>query len=221
MDSTALLETLKFWGSTANHLASVVPIDVWRGLASFAAILFVLFWLAAIYRGRAGDEEIETPVTLATLSTIGEREIVFGPRHFREREVHSSKAPRVVFYVQLPDRGKYDAKAADLPLSIRVRSKNSKFVFDQDYNTEVTNGGQVGIEQTTRAALEAYFEKLRVKEGRSFDPDTAKFIIKLKYPSRVNLDYLLREHPDASVRVGAWIFILTSLYSLVQELIFR
>lgn len=112
-------------------------------------------------------------------------------------------------------------------MRLTIRGRNSVWVYDHEYARDLeekvkfASGGQLGIDSETREKLERYFSELYRREGRRFDADTATFVVKLKYPMSLNLDYLLREHPDPSVRVGAWIFILTSVFSIVQEWLFR
>lgn len=203
-----------------STLASSASHDIVRVALSFGLIVLVLIWLAAIYRGGAGDEEIEKPVTLMLLSACEENTIHLAPRHLKERSTHDLKAPKVQFFLQVPDRGKYQFKALEAPLRLSIRGRNGVSVHDHEYVSD-GNGGQIGINSEVRNKLDDYFKGLYRKEGRRFDPDTARFVIKLKYPASLNLKYLLQEHPDASVRVGAWIFVLTSIFSILQEIIFR
>lgn len=203
--------------------------DLFRLAASFALMVLVLVWLAAVYRGGAGDEEIEKPVSLCLLSSCEEDMLVLAPRHLKERTTHDMKAPRVEFYLQGPGFGRYERKALTQPMRLSIRGRNSQAVYDHEYARDLpsedrvhfADGGQLGIDAETREKLEKYFQQIYRKSGRRFDADTATFVIKLKYPMSLNLNYLLREHPDPSVRVGAWIFILTSLFSIAQEVIFR
>jgi hypothetical protein len=196
---------------------------------SFVFMIIVLVWLAVVYRGGAGDEEIEKPVSLCLLSGCEENMLVLAPRHLKERAAHDTKAPRVEFYLQGPGFGKYSHKALVQPMRLSIRGRNSASVYDHEYARDLpaddrvhfADGGQLGINSDTRDQLERYFQDLFRKDGRRFDADTATFVIKLKYPTSLNLNYILREHPDPSVRVGAWIFILTSIFSIVQEWIFQ
>lgn len=221
-------------------LAKVVPVftaalttnwlhyDVAKVVASFVLIVIVLVWLATIYRGGAGDEEIEKPVSLCLLQNCDDNTLVLAPRHLKERAAHDTKAPRVQFFLQVPGFGKYARRVLEKPMRLSIRGRNSQSVFDHEYARDVegervlfNDGGQLGIDSETRNQIEEYFQELFRKEGRRFDADTATFVIRLKYPTSLNLNYLLREHPDPGVRVGAWIFILTSLFTIVQEWIFR
>lgn len=204
--------------------------DVARIFASFVLIYLVLILLSAIYRGGAGDEEIEKPVTLAILNNSEENTLVLAPRHLREKNTHDSKAPKIEFFLQVPGCQKYDYKVLTKPLRLSIRGRNSSSVYDHEYARDgvakpsagkAAEGGQLGIDSETRNLLEKYFEGLQRKEGRRFDADTATFVVRLKYPHSINLMYLLRDHPDVGVRTGAWIFILTSIFSVVQELLFR
>lgn len=203
--------------------------DLARVTLSFGLIFVVLTWLAIIYRGGAGDEEIEKPVTLALLNASEEHTLILAPRHLKEGSTHDTKAPRVEFFLQVPNCAKYDYQALVRPLRLSIRGRNSSSVYDHEYARDVPGreyarsaaGGQLGIDSETRNLIEKYFAEIFRKEGRRFDVDTATFVIRLRYPASLNLTYLLKEHPDASVRVGAWIFILTSVFSIVQELIFR
>lgn len=214
--------------AAATSTAWVVE-DLPKVLLSFTLIVVVLVWLAVIYRGGAGDEEIEKPVSLCLLANCEEKMLMLAPRHLKERAAHDSKAPKVEFYLQGPNFGKYSHKALVQPMRLSIRGRNSAAVYDHEYARDLptdsrvlfADGGQLGIDTDTRNRLEAYFEKLYRTDGRRFDADTATFVIRLKYPTSLNLDYLLREHPDPSVRVGAWIFVLTSVFSIVQEVIFR
>lgn len=214
---------------TATLSSDAMSSDLPKVLFSFGLIFLVLVWLAAIYRGGAGDEEIEKPVSLCLMPNCDEHMLMLAPRHLNEKATHDSKAPRVEFYLQVPGFAKYTHRALVKPMRLSIRGRNSSAIYDHEYARDIpaserkpfADGGQLGIDSETRNALEAYFEKLYRKDGRRFDADTATFVIKMKYPTSLNLNYLLREHPDASVRVGAWIFILTSLFSIVQEWIFR
>lgn len=198
-------------------------------LASFALIFIVLMWLAAIYRGGAGDEEIEKPVSLALLQNSEDNTLVLAPRHLKERAVHDTKAPRVQFFLQVPGYEKYAYRVLEKPLRLSIRGRNSQSVFDHEYARDLdrpgkvlfADGGQLGIDSETRDSLEKKFAEIFRKDGRRFDADTATFVIRLKYPMALNLDYLLREHPDPGVRVGAWIFVLTSIFTIAQEWILR
>lgn len=203
--------------------------DMAKIAASFALIFVVLIWLAAIYRGGAGDEEIEKPVSLALLGNGEENTLVLAPRHLKERVVHDSKAPRVQFYLQVPGRDKYAYRVLEKPMRLSIRGRNSASVFDHEYARDLdrpnkvlfADGGQLGIDSETRDSLEKKFSEIFRQEGRRFDADTATFVVKLKYPMSLNLNYLLREHPDPGVRVGAWIFLLTSVFTIAQEWILR
>jgi hypothetical protein len=188
-------------------------------LLSFLLIFLVLVLLAAVYRGASGDEEIEKPVTLNLLANCKDNEIILAPKHLQETTVHNGKAPWVIFYLQYRDNE--EKVLAKSPLKIIVRVKNSKNVYDKEYNETIDDFGQVGIGHAIHTAIERKLEEIYRRTGRRFDADTAKFRIKFKYPSQVNIDYLLREHPDASVRVGAWIFILTSIFSTAQSALFK
>ncbi|HRE42758.1 MAG TPA: hypothetical protein PKY87_02180 [Terricaulis sp.] len=211
--------------ATANLLGN----DLSKIVASFALIIVVLLWLAAIYRGGAGDEEIEKPVSLALLGTSNDNTLVLAPRHLKERAVHDTKAPRIQFFLQVPGYDKYARKVLEKPLRLSIRGRNSQTVFDHEYARDLerpnrvlfADGGQLGIDSETRDALEKKFEEIFRREGRRFDADTATFVIRLKYPMSLNIDYLLREHPDPGVRVGAWIFVLTSVFTIAQEWILR
>lgn len=211
---------LKWSPLIATSAAQLVASDAFKIAASAALILAVLILLAMVYRGGAGDEEIEKPVTLCLMNSIEDNTILLAPRHLKERSAHDLKAPRVQFYLQVPECGKYRYRALERPLRISIRGRNSAAIYDHEYKSDGL-GGQLGIGSETRDALELYFREVYRREGRRFDADTAQFVIKLKYPTSLNLKYLLQEHPDASVRVGAWVFILTSVFSIVQELIFR
>lgn len=200
----------------ASKAAEVAP----QVAVSIVLIFLVLLLMAWIYRGSAGDEEIEVPVTLATLNGCGDTELVLAPRHLKESSVHAGKAPRVFFYLQGPGIEKYEFKAAVIALTITVRSRNSNIIYDRSYKEDPEDGGQIGIGQHTRDLIEKYFQDLYNKTGRRFDTDTAKVVVKLKYPSRINVDYIMREHPDPSVRLAAWLFLLTSLFSVVQSAVF-
>ncbi|WP_395647719.1 hypothetical protein [Terricaulis sp.] len=203
--------------------------DTAKVLASFLLIIVVLVWLATIYRGGAGDEEIEKPVSLCLLSNCEENTLTLAPRHLKERTAHNTKAPRVQFFLQIPGRKKYERLALEKPLRLLIRGRNTQSVYDHEYARDLegpgkvlfADGGQLGIDSDTRDQLEEYFREIFRREGRRFDADTATFVVKLKYPISLNLNYLLREHPDPSVRVGAWIFVLTSLFTIVQEWIFK
>lgn len=198
--------------------------DIARVTLSFVLIFVVLTWLAVIYRGGAGDEEIEKPVTLAFLNASEEHTLILAPRHLKESSTHDAKAPRVEFFLQVPNCAKYAYRVLVRPLRLSIRGRNSSSVYDHEYAREApfsAAGGQLGIDFETRDLIEKYFAELLRREGRRFDVDSATFVVRLRYPASLNLTYLLKEHPDASVRVGAWIFILTSIFSIVQELIFR
>jgi hypothetical protein len=203
--------------------------DLPKVVFSFGFMIVVLFWLSLIYRGGAGDEEIEKPVSLCLLPNCEESMLVLAPRHLKERATHDTKAPRVEFYLQGPGFSKYSHRALIQPMRLSIRGRNSASVYDHEYARDIptnervhfADGGQLGINSETRDKLEKYFAELFRRDGRRFDADTATFVIRLKYPMSLNLNYLLREHPDPSVRVGAWIFILTSIFSIVQEWIFQ
>lgn len=203
--------------------------DIAKIVASFVLIFVVLIWLAAIYRGGAGDEEIEKPVSLALLANCEQDTLVLAPRHLKERAVHDSKAPRVQFFLQVPGHEKYAHRVLEKPMRLSIRGRNSASVFDHEYARDVerpqrvlfADGGQLGIDSETRDSLEKTFAEMLRRDGRRFDADTATFVIKLKYPMSLNLNYLLREHPDPGVRVGAWIFLLTSVFTIAQEWILR
>ena len=202
--------------ASADRAIEILP----QVTLSVFLIFLVLLLMAWIYRGSAGDEEIEIPVSLITLQNCRDRELIIGPKHLRESSTHSGKAPRVIFFAQVPARGRREYKAASLPLTISVRSRNSANIYDQTYKEDSQDGGQIGIGAQTRGEIEKFFSELQHKEGRTLDVDTARFVVQIKYPSRMNIDYLMREHPDTSVRLAAWLFLLTSLYSTLQSVLF-
>lgn len=225
---------MEIWSKLGPALGSFdwlswVQGDVTKILGSFTLIFLVLITLSAIYRGGAGDEELEKPVSLSLLSNADEDTLVLAPRHLRERSTHHAKAPRVEFFLQVPQRGRYDFKALRKPLRLSIRGRNSSMVYDHEYARDLptkgtilhAEGGQLGVDAETRDLIEKFLDKLNKSEGRKFDADTATFVVKLRYPASINLAYLLRDHPDVGVRTGAWIFILTSVFSVAQEFIFR
>ncbi len=193
--------------------------DTLRIAFSFLVMVVILLGLAVIYRGSAGDTEIERPVTLILLPRSEPSTLTLAPEHLVERGAHQSKAPRVEFYVQTPDRGRLSRCVAKRPLRLDIRPRNGAYVYD--HRTNLGGGGQVGIDHDTRQEIEERLSEINRAEGRRLDADTARFVIRLDYPAHLNLSYILREHPDISVRTGAWVFILTSIFSVVQSLLFR
>lgn len=191
-------------------------------ILSLILIFLVLLLLAAIYRGASGDERIEIPVALTLYPRCKEKEIIFAPGHLKEPQSHAGKAPRVDFYLKLPDGPAEGRKILTRPLKISVNARNSANIFDQSYDSRnPENGGQIGIAQDTRDEIERRLSEINHKEGRRLDADTSRFVIKIRYPTILNINYLLREHPDTGVRVGAWIFILTSVFSTAQSVLFK
>jgi hypothetical protein len=211
-------------GHIAEHIARLSPAlfpYLFQVLISGCLIYGVMVCFALVYRSGAGDMQFSEPVTLVLPTNHEEGELTFGPRHFREKSVHIGKSPIVQFFAQVPDRPSLSYKAGEVALKIRVQDRNSGTVHDGAYAAKKCDGGQIGIDHKTRDKLEKYFSELYQREGRKLDADTARFIIRLKYPNSLNVAYLLREHPDASVRVGAWVFILTSVFSAIQSVLPR
>lgn len=107
------------------------------------------------------------------------------------------------------------------PLKIAIRDRNREYVYDHTSEkcTQSATGGQIGIDYGPHEELDKHFADLYRREGRKLTADDAHFIIRFQYPSSLNIRYLLQEHPDSSVRVGAWIFILTSVFAVAQDAI--
>lgn len=179
---------------------------------SATLVLLVLVILAGIYR--ANNADLPKPVSLTLFAAPGN--IVFAPKHLQHPRVHEGKSPLIEYWIELGPSLK--KKAATVPAKIQIRKNNSHNIHDQTY-TSAIEGGQIGIDDNTRDQLEAFAQQIYNKEGRKISVDTDRFSVKLVYPSRFNLVYLLREHPDTSVRVSAWVFILTSLFAVFQSIL--
>lgn len=186
---------------------------------SFGFIFLVLVAISLVYRAGASDERLDKAVTLTFEMDTQDNTIEFGPRHFQDRTVHFGRAPRVQFFAIIPNQPLDKYLAADLPLKVKIRDRNSANVYDHSYKREPDNGGQVAIDEKTRNQIDKYAVELFRREGRRLYADTDRFMIRLKYPMSANVMYLLRDHPDASVRIGAWVFVLGAFFSTAQTLI--
>lgn len=190
--------------------------EIFRNLVliglSLTLILLVLFLLASTYR--ANNVDLKKQVSTIPIASPGE--ILLAPRHLAHPSIHAGKAPKVEFWVHLPQSRA--RRVTVLPLKVRIQKRNSANVHDDTYQG-VRQGGQIGIDERTRSEIEAFCADLMRDEGRRVDVDTDMFEVRLKYPSSFNIAYLLREHPDSSVRISAWVFILTSMFSVVQSII--
>jgi hypothetical protein len=209
------------WSQLFSALQQTGAYALPRVSLALLLILIALLLTSAIYRSTARSEEVEFPVSLSLLTKIEKDELILAPKHLRESTVHQGKAPRVEFYLQLPNTQQYSRLMTKRPLKIIVRGRNSANVHDSTYEEKSQDGGQVGISSEVRDAIEEKLQEIYRKEGRRLDADTASFRIKMKYPSRFNISYLLIEHPDTSVRVASWLFMLTSLYGILQDVAFK
>src|SRR5262245_40800272 len=120
--------------AASNWLADDLP----KVFLSLALMIVVLVWLAVVYRGGAGDEEIEKPISLCLLANCDEHMLVLAPRHLRERATHDTKAPRVEFYLQGPGFGRYSHKALVQPMRLSIRGRNSASVYDHEYARDLS-----------------------------------------------------------------------------------
>lgn len=183
------------------------------GLSSLL-VLMVLLLLGGIYR--AHNTDLAKPVS--TTLAAGPGEILLAPRHLAHPSAHEGKTPKVEFWIHLPNTN--PRRVAIIPLKIKVQRRNSSTIHDQHYK-DAKHGGQIGIDDRTRSEIEAFGHDLFAAEGRRVDVDTDHFEVRLKYPGMFNIAYLLRDHPDSAVRISAWIFILTSMFSVVQSMIMQ
>lgn len=214
------LESLD-WAQLLSAVHATWDYALPRVALALLLILIALLLTGAVYRSSARSEDIEHPVSLALIEKLEKDELFLGPNHLRESGVHQGKAPRVEFYLQLPNVPPFGRPVARVPLKLIVRGWNSSNVHDHFYKEKSEDGGQIGISSEVRDKIEKELQEIYRKEGRRLDADTASFRIKIKYPSRFNISYLLIEHPDTSVRVASWPFMLTSLYGIMQDVAFK
>jgi hypothetical protein len=72
----------------------------------------------------------------------------------------------------------------------------------------------VAVDQHTREALLTYIQE---RNGSEVLLDATRWKIELKKDN--SLRFLLR-HPDSAVRTAAWVFLVTSIFSMVQAILF-
>jgi hypothetical protein len=157
---------LAVWPHLFSALEKTAEYAIPRVALALLLILIALLLTGAVYRSNARSEEIENPVSLALIERIGKDELFLAPKHLRESGVHQGKAPRVEFYVQLPNSQPFARLVARVPLRLTVRGRNSNNVHDHSYNDKSNDGGQIGISAEVREKIEAKFEDIYRKEGR-------------------------------------------------------
>jgi hypothetical protein len=73
----------------------------------------------------------------------------------------------------------------------------------------------IAVDQHTREALLAYSQE---RNGSEALLDATRWKIELKKDN--SLGFLLR-HPDSPVRTTAWVILVTSIFSIVQSILFE
>jgi hypothetical protein len=180
-------------------------------LVSAGLVFAVLVLLGSVYR--SAETKLDKPVLLSSDSHEGWA--WFAPQHFRNSRAQEGKYPRLELYLPDQRRKPIFSKAVKV---IIVRSR-SKFVHDGGFEGAVAEGGRIAIDEEARREIEAILKDRFGDAGPAWNQQ--QFFVRLRYPSRFNISYLLKEHPDMSVRVSAWVFILTSLFAVVQAIIMR
>jgi hypothetical protein len=190
-----LITAIHSWGDVGR--ASVLV------TVSALLVLAVLFLLGALYRSR--DEQLDDPVSLVNGATEGV--IIFAKSHL-QRTVHQGRFARVEFRWQ--EEGKVH-RLLSKPLKINVYERDTPYI----HGPTGENPAQICVE-------DGIFDRIaqsRFTSAGKWRTAGIPVSIRLKYPSMFNIAYLLSDHPDVSVRATAWVFVLTSGFSVVQTLL--
>jgi hypothetical protein len=180
-------------------------------LVSAALVFAVLVLLGSVYR--SAETKLDKPVTLSSDSHEGWA--WFAPQHFRNSRAQEGKYPRLELYLPDQRRKAFFAK----PVKVVIVRNRTKFVHDGGFDGAVAEGGRIAIDEEAKREIEASLKKRFGDDAPAWNQQ--QFFVRLRYPSRFNISYLLKDHPDMSVRVSAWVFILTSLFSVAQAIIMR
>jgi len=163
---------------------------------SLVGIIAALIGMSAVYRSTR--PQIGGSVIVSNWTE--ERRAISVSRYHLGLE-HQGKSPLILFYA---DDKKPILRQA---LQITIEKGDGKYTFAGSEQSAAPGGG-ICVDTKT------YNELKRALGDR--DINVTPISLRMKYPSAANLAFLLREHPDLAVRASAWVFLLTSLFGLLQ-----
>lgn len=168
---------------------------------SLALVLSVLFLLGAIFR--AANEKLKNPVSL-----IHEAEndlAIFLDGSHLPAATHDGRYARIEFRTAIKEKPFYVSRE----LKLRVRNR-------RDYISD----SRICIENETFDEIKRLLPATALSKEGKYDVISQPLYVKVRFRSAFNVKYLLK-HPDLSARATAWVFILTSAFSVAQALLLR